>query len=200
MKKSKLLSLAIFIVILSIYAILVALAFLYYPQPFSPLTNIPAELGNSEVNPSGALAYNVAILISSIPVVAIASLQLTVGRQAGAKLFKKGKAYFYLTFVFFLIFGVFNTITALIPLDMLYFLLSLTGFISLQLFIVISAVALRGNPNHTSWLPIMGFATVLLNVALMLSFMIAGFAFAVAFWIITVFCWAYVVIFMYEIA
>ena len=94
MKRNKLVSLLIFLVILVIYSVSIFLAFLYYPKSFNPLTNTPPELGNVVANPSGALVYNIGVLVTSIPVVVIASLYMTIGRQNSTTLFKKGKAYF----------------------------------------------------------------------------------------------------------
>jgi hypothetical membrane protein len=58
-KKRSLRSLKGFVIILLIYAVLAVTASLFYPKGFSPLTNTLAQLGDPQLNPSGAIFYNI---------------------------------------------------------------------------------------------------------------------------------------------
>jgi uncharacterized protein YggT (Ycf19 family) len=186
-------------VLLLVYVILVFVALLYYPEPFSPLNKTLAQLGNPIVNPSGAIAYNIGIIVTSLPIVLIVTHSLTIGRKTMAKTFQKGNIYFYLTSTFFLLFAIFNILTAFIPLgndDNLSALFSLFSFITFQLFTTISAAGIRGNANHTRWIPSMGFAVVLINI-LLFGMLYAGLVFSSL--IMTVLFWAYILAFIYEV-
>jgi len=197
-KDSKKRNLIGFIIMLSIYVVLVLIALVLYPEPFSPLSKTLAQLGNPAANPSGALAYNIGTIFTSLPIVLIVGLSLTLWRPTMSKTFQKGKAYFYLTATFFLSAAVFNILTAIIPVGTnndLNSLLSLGSFISFQLFAAISATGFRGNANHTRLVPELGFAIVLVNI-LLFGLLSAGLI--IASLVMTVLFWAYVVAFIYE--
>lgn len=49
-----------------LYCILTALSITYFPGPFSPLDNFLSQLGNTELNPRGAIFYNLAIIQTGI--------------------------------------------------------------------------------------------------------------------------------------
>lgn len=183
---------------LSIYVVLVTIALILFPEPFSPLSKTLAQLGNPTANPSGALAYNIGTIFTSVPMVLIVGLSLTLWRPTMSKTFQKGKAYFYLTALFFLSAAVFNLLTAIIPIGTnndLNSLLSLGSFISFQLFAAISAAGIRGNVNHTRLVPELGFGTVLVNI-LLFGLLSAGVT--VASLMMTVLFWAYVIAFLCE--
>jgi hypothetical membrane protein len=47
------------------YLAFAALAYSHYPLPYSPLSNWLSDLGNANLNPSGALFYNIGIVLSA---------------------------------------------------------------------------------------------------------------------------------------
>jgi hypothetical membrane protein len=48
------------------YLAFALLAFAYYPLPYSPLKNWLSDLGNPDLNPSGALFYNIGIVATAV--------------------------------------------------------------------------------------------------------------------------------------
>jgi hypothetical protein len=200
-KRRSLRQVSILIVIVAIYVVLMAVALLYYPETFSPLTNIPAQLGNPVFSPSGALFYNIGILVSIAPIFVLVFLQMTIGRRQTASFDKRGKAFFYLTGIFLLLFAVFYILSLLFPMginDMLNWEFFLILFSSFQLFAVFSAAGVRRNPGHLRWVPYLGFSTALINTALLVSLFFAGLI--IANWIIIALSWTYVLNFVYEIS
>jgi hypothetical protein len=112
----------------------------------------------------------------------------------------RGKAFFYLTAIFLSLFAIFNILTLLVPVgtnDKLNSLLSLILFSSYELFAVFSALNIRRKPGHLNWVPYQGFATALINIALMVPFS-AGLI--IANWITIALCWTYILSFIYEIS
>ncbi len=185
---------------LVIYIVLVVISFLSYPEPFDPFVKTIAQLGNPIINPSGALAYNLAIIITNLPIVLIVGFSLTIWKRKYSETFQRGRFYFYITATFFLLSGVFGMLGAIIPLginDSLNGIFSIAFFISFQLFVVTSAIGIRGNLNHTNWIPEMGFLVVITNTALFASVLITGYF--VAILPATVLSWAYVLAFIYEV-
>ena len=116
-----------------------------------------------------------------------------------SRTFQKGKAYFYLTAVFFLLAAVFNIMTAIIPLGTnseLNSLLSLFSFISFQVFALVSTIGIKGNANHTRWVPGLGVAIVLINFSL---FVLLSAGLIVANLVMTALFWVYIMVFIYEV-
>jgi hypothetical protein len=185
--------------LLLVYVALITVSLILYPEPFNILTTPLAQLGNPVANPSGYLAYSIAIIVVSLPIVLIVALSLTLWRQNYSKTFQKGEKYFYATATFFLLFALFEIFTAIVPSgtnDILNGLLSMAFFISFQSFVIISAIGIKGNTNHTRWIPEMGFViaitnTLLFGIALFTGFYIATLA-------VTVLSWAYVLAFINE--
>ncbi|MFW9851104.1 MAG: DUF998 domain-containing protein [Candidatus Thorarchaeota archaeon] len=52
-----------------LYITLTAVSISYYPGPFGPLTNYLSQLGNSSLNPEGAIFYNLALFCTGISVI-----------------------------------------------------------------------------------------------------------------------------------
>lgn len=48
------------------YLVLALLAFAHYPLPYSPLKNWLSDLGNPDLNPAGALFYNIGIVAMAV--------------------------------------------------------------------------------------------------------------------------------------
>lgn len=48
----------------AIYITLTALSITHYPHPFTPLNDFLSQLGNSNLNPTGAIYYNLAVILA----------------------------------------------------------------------------------------------------------------------------------------
>ena len=52
------------IAVTAIYCTLTAISITHYQQPFTPLNNFLSQLGNSNLNPTGAIYYNLAVILA----------------------------------------------------------------------------------------------------------------------------------------
>lgn len=50
------------------YLVFTLTSFLHYPTVYSPFTNWLSDLGNSQLNPSGAIFYNVGVILTGITI------------------------------------------------------------------------------------------------------------------------------------
>lgn len=114
-KKRSIRSLSGFGLILLIYIILGLIALSFYPKGFSPLTNTLSQLGNPNLNPSGAIFYNVGIVVVSFPIFLAAILLLFFGKAWKASFDVKRKLVFYLIVAFMVLLAFFNILTAIVP-------------------------------------------------------------------------------------
>ncbi len=64
MKRHPSLSFVTAMFVIVCYLAFTLLAFSRYPLPYSPLSNWLSDLGNANLNPSGALFYNIGIVAS----------------------------------------------------------------------------------------------------------------------------------------
>jgi hypothetical protein len=49
-----------------LYCIFTAISISFFPTPYSPLNNFLSQLGNSNLNPEGAIFYNVAVILAGL--------------------------------------------------------------------------------------------------------------------------------------
>lgn len=193
-------SLALFLPTIAAYAACCFVAYLLYPASFSPNEVLVEELGNPITNPAGAIYYNLGMLIVNIPVFILVGLQMASGKKLTAAYDKVGKISFYLTGFFLVLFVSFSALSLLSPMGVDSELNGFLGNLMLlayELFVVSYIVGVVREHSHVSWEPALGIAVIVANVALF-GVMMAGFP--IAEWAMYVLCWAYIVVFLYEIA
>ena len=136
-----------------IYLAFTLVAILYYPQPYSPLTNWLSDFGNPIKNPSGAIYYNTGGVLTSITLVLFFAgmYKWNIGD-------KKMKVFLMVSQISGTVFALSFIITALFPLgvnDSIHSFFSIMLFIFIGFFETFSASAIRRNPSHARWIPIL---------------------------------------------
>jgi hypothetical protein len=198
-KKRSIRSLTGLAIMLLVYVALAVTAFSFYPKGFSPLTNTLAQLGDPKLNPSGAIFYEAGVFVVSAMTIFVAIMLLVLPKQWIASRGTHPKlVLFYLTSCFMLLFSFFYLLTALFPSadNGLNELFSLIFLVSLELFIVFSAVGIRRLRGHVGWIPNFGFAAAILVFFFVLASATTG---ATIFsWIIGITSWSYTLAFLYE--
>lgn len=141
------------------YLAFALLAFSRYPLSYSPLSNWLSDLGNANLNPSGALFYNIGIVAT-----AGAVLLFFLGLSQW-KIAKKQRQNLMLvvTQVFGILGALAMLMSGLFPINFL----ALHSFLSACLYILLgtafafSVAALRYHPTCPRWLLILGVLTAL---------------------------------------
>ncbi len=155
-----------------IYLAFTLVAILYYPQPYSPLTNWLSDFGNPTQNPSGALYYNTGgILTSAVLIVFFAGMnKWNIGD-------KKMKVFLTLSQISGIVFAFSFIMSAVFPLgvnDAVHSSFSIMLFIFIGCFEIFSASAIRRNPSRIRWVPYFGFIAAMINFAFGISFNFAN--------------------------
>lgn len=198
-KKRSLRSLTGLLVILLIYMILTLIASTFYTKSYSPLTNTLAQLGNPKLNPSGAIFYNIGVLLVSGSTFLIAFLLLILPKQWLTPRGGNRRMFFYLSASFMMLFGFFYLLTALVPSgsdDSVNSLFTLIFLVCLELFFVFSAAGVRRMKDHIPWVPSFGFTIAAVNLLLVAASAITGMQ--IISWIMPITSWSYMSVFVYE--
>jgi hypothetical protein len=151
-----------------IYLILASIAFFYFPKTYSPLTNWLSDLGNPNLNPSGAFYYNSGgILASAFLFFFFAGIYTwrSGDRKMNAFLFAAVVTGIALAFAL--------GMTAYFPLgvnDSLHSTFSIMLFIFVGFFEIFSSSAIRKNPFYPKILSVFGFVVTIINFAFAVSF------------------------------
>jgi hypothetical protein len=156
------------IIAVCIYVVFTLVAILYYPKPFSPLTNWLSDFGNPTQNPAGAIFYDAGGIITSAVLVLFFAGMYTwkVGD-------KKAKVFLRLSQVSGIVFALSFMMSALFPLgvnDSVHSFFSIMLFVFVGFFEIFSASAIRRNPSSPKWTAYFGFAAAMINFAFGVSF------------------------------
>ena len=158
------LSISFYAAILAVlgYLVFALLAFSRYPLPYSPTTNWLSDLGNPNLNPQGAIFYNIGIISTSLFLI-VFFLGLSVWKIEGNKV---QPIMLRLTQAFGILGSFCMMMSGIYPINLytihsfwstsLYILLS-TGF-------VFSAAMLRYHQGFPRWLLILGVSTAVMVI------------------------------------
>jgi hypothetical membrane protein len=162
MKKYKYISFIGGIVAVLDYLVFAFLAFWHYPLPYSPTTNWLSDLGNPNLNPQGAIFYNIGIISTALFLI-VFFLGLSVWKLEDNKV---QIIMLRLTQVFGILGAFCMMMSGIYPINLykihsfwsssLYILMS-TGF-------VFSAAALRYHIGVPRWLLILGISTAVMVI------------------------------------
>ena len=151
-----------------IYLAFTLVAILYYPQPYSPLTNWLSDFGNPTRNPAGAIYYNTGgILTSAVLMLFFAGMYTW---NTGDK---KAKVFLILSQISGIIFAASFAMSAIFPLGVnnsVHSFFSIMLFIFIGFFEIFSASAIRRNPSKIKWIAYFGFIAAMINFAFGVSF------------------------------
>ena len=144
------------------YLAFALLAFAQYPLPYSPLRNWLSDLGNADLNPHGALFYNIGIVATGVMLVLffLGLAQWKMGNNRIQNLMLR------LTQGFGILGALALLMSGLYPINFS----ALHSFFSISLYILLgtafgfSVAAIRYHPTCPRWLLILGALTALVDI------------------------------------
>jgi hypothetical membrane protein len=144
------------------YLLFTFLAFMYFPDTFSPLRNWLSDLGNDQINPQGAIFYNLGIILTSVVIVPF-FLGLSEWKIPGNKI---QKIMLLLTQVFGYLgaFAMFMSAVFPIAFKNAHSFWSALLYILLGTAFTFSLAALRYDPRYPKWLLAFGGLVVIVNL------------------------------------
>jgi hypothetical membrane protein len=160
MKRHSSLSFVTSLAALVCYLTCALLAFLRYPLPYSPLSNWLSDLGNVDVNPGGALFYNIGVVTTGVLLVlfflGLSQWKLSKNRIQNLMLF--------LTQGFGILGALALVLSGLYPINhfALHSFFSSCSNILLGTALAFSVAALRYHATCPRWLLILGSVTTLM--------------------------------------
>lgn len=147
-----------------IYILFAAIAYLYYPSAYSPLTNWLSDLGNPIVNPSGAIFYELAGILTSIALV-----PFLFGTYAWNTGDRKMKILLTVSQITGLVAAASFFMSAIFPLGInnaIHSFFSIMIFVFFGFFEVFSASALRRKASAPRWIVYSGFLAAVVSFAI----------------------------------
>jgi len=159
MKRTQNISFSAGILAVIVYLALAVLAFIRYPGPYSPMRNWLSDLGNVNLNPHGAILYNIGI-ISTALLLMVFFLGLSRWKIENKKV---QVIMLFLTQAFGILGSFCMIMSAVYPINFL----EIHSFWSASLYIMLSTgfafsvAALRYHKKVPRWLLILGLSTAL---------------------------------------
>lgn len=148
--------LVLFYVVFSLFAVS------HFPGSFSPLSNWLSDLGSNELNPKGAIFYNIGIILGGF-----FSLVFFLGLSTWIKKDKKiQNIMVYLTQLFGVLGGLSMILSAVFPITAkeIHSFLSATLYIFFGTAFTFIIFALRYYSKFPKWLLALGILTVVVNI------------------------------------
>ena len=144
------------------YLVFTLLAYGCYPSPYSPATNWLSDLGNPELNPGGAILYNIGIILTSLLLV-VFFLGLSVWKIEGNR---AQVVMLRLTQVFGVLGSICMLMSAVYPINhyTIHAFWSTSLYVLLSTAFIFSAAMLRYHPGVPRWLLFLGIATGLMVI------------------------------------
>ncbi len=162
MKRQYSLSFVTSIVAIVTYLTCALLAFSRYPLPYSPMSNWLSDLGNGDVNPGGALFYNIGIVTTGVLLV-LFFLGLPQWRMSKNRI---QRLMLFLTQGFGILGAFAMVMTGLYPINHFAFhsFFSTCSNILLGTAFAFSVAALRYHASCPRWLLVLGAVTMLADL------------------------------------
>jgi hypothetical protein len=143
------------------YLIFTSVAILKYPSEYSPVTNWLSDLGNPQINLSGAVFYNLGCIITGLIL-----LLFFFGLKEWNTGDKKTKIILTIAQISGLLSAIFLIITAVFPLGShtpIHVVSGKMHIIFTGFFLTFSATALLKHPAAMKWFAYFGFASAFVN-------------------------------------
>lgn len=142
------------------YVIFAIVALIQYPSSYSPTRNWLSDLGNADVNPQGAIFYNIGIISTAL---------LLMVFFLGLSRWKLENKRIQITMVLLTqVFGILGSfcmiMSAIFPINLLemHRIWSMSLYFMLATAFVFSVAALRYHPKVPRWLLILGISTAVM--------------------------------------
>ncbi len=145
------------------YLMFALIALANFPGTFSPLRNWLSDLGSYDLNPSGAIFYNIGIFATAL-LILVFFVGLSRWKLAGSKVQNR---MLLLTQSFGFLGAVAMAFSALFPINIpaSHQFLSISLYMLLGTAFVFSVAALRYHPHFPRWLLAFGLVTALADIS-----------------------------------
>ncbi len=162
MKKYKSISFICGILAVIVYLVFALLAFSRYPMPYSPMMNWLSDLGSVELNPDGAIFYNIGI-ISTALLLTLFFIGLSVWKIKNNKV---QIIMLRLTQAFGILGSFCMMMSAIYPINLyaIHAFWSASLYVLLSTAFIFSAVALRYHQRVPRWLLVLGVSTAMMVI------------------------------------
>lgn len=145
----------------AVYLICSTVAFFYFPLAYSPFTNWLSDLGNPLINPSGAIFYNLGVILTGLSLIFF-SLGVEIWNTGDRKM----KIQVRLAQVTGILAFIALIISAFFPLGTHTVIHSISGkahIFFVGFFLICSAIILLRQPGAPKWLAYFGILAAVIN-------------------------------------
>lgn len=153
-----------------VYCILTWISASYYPGSFGPMTDYLSVLGNSNLNPDGAVFYNLGVSLTGLTLIPFyIGMYMTYGKPTGSKLISIATVFGFLNCLSILLSAVF-------PEDVyeLHFIWSLMIFLTWIPVLFLTNSFLFRKSGLIKWTSVYGLALALFDTAFVMYVVLIG--------------------------
>ena len=175
-----------------LYLTFTAISYLYYPEPYGPLTNSLSSLGNPQQNPSGAIFYNAGCILLGVALIPF---------YLGLRHWNTGENKMKVLLAAAQITGVLSSLSVILaavfppgPHTATHGFWAGMLFLAMAFFWVLSAFALLEHPSSIRWIAYYGYLVI---VVIIVAGVFPGFRTA-SEWVIVALFLGYVVMLSYN--
>lgn len=153
-----------------VYCILTLISASYYPDSFGPFTDYLSVLGNSTLNPNGAIFYNLGVALTGLSLVPFyIGMYMLFREPSGSKLISIATFFGFLNVLSIVLSAVF-------PEDVyeLHFIWSLMIFLTWIPVLFLTNVSLFRTSGFTKWISLYGLGLALFDTGFVVNVVLLG--------------------------
>lgn len=155
-----------------LYCTFTFISIVFFPGPVSPVNNFLSQLGNSRLNPSGAIFYNLAVILAGlVAILFYVGLYQRYTKKKGNKLLAAALAVGFVNAFSIIMSGVFSES---VNYSQHVFWSSLI-FISFIPVLILVNTALLTYPDHNKLISYYGFIVAVIDFSLLFILLTIGF-------------------------
>lgn len=155
-----------------LYCTFTVISIIFFPSPVSPMHNFLSQLGNSRLNPHGAIFYNLALILAGLAAILFyLGLYQWYTKKKGNKLLAAALAVGFVNALSIIMTGVFSESVNY----SLHVFWSFLIFISFVPVLILVNTALLTYPGFNKLISYYGFVVAVIDVSLLVMLLIVGF-------------------------
>ncbi len=154
------------LLVILIFCIFTLASAVRYPGAFSPVDNWLSDLGTMKKNPAGYVYFNVGCILAGVSTLFLVSGMGAWRVKDNKLLFEAGKAFGALSAFTLMLIGAFDENTPY------HTILSITFFLMLGLFLVLTNISLWKHPAYKRWIGYYAIIAVAIDMILAVTFVV----------------------------
>ncbi len=155
-----------------LYCTFTVISIIFFPSPVSPTQNFLSQLGNSRLNPNGAIFYNLALILAGLAgILFYLGLYQWYTKEKGNKLLTAALAVGFVNALSIIMTGVFSESVNY----SLHVFWSFLIFISFVPVLILVNTALLTYPGFSRLISYYGFLVAVIDVSLLVMLLTLGF-------------------------